>query len=348
MVRILHAGLAVEHLEDALGGRRRLLGHPEDPPERLDRPDDHEEVAHERDQPAERHRLVADRERADEQHRAEREAGQHVQDPLEVDDEPDALHRRVVQDPSLAVEPLVDEAAAAERLDRPDTGRALLDLRREIAGVVLHLARRLRIAPLEDAEDEHERHGHHHDHEGQERVEPREEHEHDEGGRPVDHEEDRAPADEAADGADVARGTREELPGVPVVVEAHVESLELRVQVVAELGLHTVGDDPEHVAAHERGERLDDAEEERETGQRGDSVAVTVGERAVDHRLRHQRDGDGRDQADEGDAGHDHERDAVRAQVRQDATKTSVTHGSPGRWTTNPTTRPGSAAVIWP
>ena len=137
-VRILHAGLAVEHLEDALGSRRGLLGHSENPPERLDRPDDHQEVAHERDQPAEGHRFVADRERADEQHRAEREARQDVQDPLEVDDEPDALHRRVVQDPSLLVEPLIDEPAAAEGLDRADTGRALLDLRREIARVVLH------------------------------------------------------------------------------------------------------------------------------------------------------------------------------------------------------------------
>ena len=153
--------------------------------------------------------------------------------------------------------------------------------------------------------------------------------EHDQRRDPVDHEEDGAPADEAADGADVARGAREQLPGVPVVVEPHVESLELRVQVVAERGLHAVGDDPEHVATDERCERLDDAEEERETGQRGDSRLVTVGERAVDHRLRHQRNGDGRDQADERDPGHDDERAAVRAQVRQDATKTSVTHGSP-------------------
>ena len=100
--RILHARVAVEHLEHALGRGRRLLGHPEDPAERLDRPDDHQEVAHERDEAAERHRPAADRERADEQHRGERDAGQHVQDPLEVDDEPDALHRRVVQDASLA------------------------------------------------------------------------------------------------------------------------------------------------------------------------------------------------------------------------------------------------------
>ncbi len=80
-------------------------------------------------------------------------------------------------------------------------------------------------------------------------------------------------------------------------MEAHVESLELRVQVVAELGLHAVGDHPEHVPTDERRDRLDDPEEERETGQRGDSLPVTVGERAVDHRLRHQRNGDGRDQA---------------------------------------------------
>ena len=40
------------------------------------------------------------------------------------------------------------------------------------------------------------------------------------------------------------------------------------------------------------------------------------------------------------DPGHD-ERGAVRTQVRQDATKTSVPHGSPrDEWTTNPTARP--------
>ncbi len=212
MLAILHAGLAVEHLEDAFGRSRRFLGHPEDPPERLDRPDDHQEVAHERDQPAERHRLVTDRERADEQHRREREAGQDVQDPFEVDDEPDALHRRVVEDAGLPVEPLVDEAPTAERLDGPDAGGALLDLRREVAGVVLHLARRLGVAPLEDAEDEHERYGHHDDHQRQGRVEPGQQYQHDERRDPVDHEEDGAPADEAADGADVARGAGEELP----------------------------------------------------------------------------------------------------------------------------------------
>ena len=54
--RVLHARVAVEHLEHALGRGRRLLGHPEDPAERLDGPDDHQEVAHERDQAAERHR----------------------------------------------------------------------------------------------------------------------------------------------------------------------------------------------------------------------------------------------------------------------------------------------------
>ena len=203
---ILHARIAVEHLEHALGRGRRLFGHPEDPAERLDGPDDHQEVAHERDQAAERHRPAADRERADEQHRRERDAGQHVQDPFEVDDEPDALHRRVVQDAGLPVEAGVDVGATAERLDGTDAGGAFLHLRGEVAGVVLHRARRLRIAPLEDPEDEHQRHGHHHDHERQERVEPRQQHEHDERGDPVDHEEDRAPADEATDGADVARG----------------------------------------------------------------------------------------------------------------------------------------------
>ena len=130
------------------------------------------------------------------------------------------------------------------------------------------------------------------------RVEPGEQHQHDERGDPVDHEEDGAPADEAADGADVARRAREELPGVPVVVEPDVESLELRVEVVAERGLDAVRDDPEHVPADERRRApRRSPNTSASAGERGDSLPVTVGERAVDDRLRDLRNGDGRDRA---------------------------------------------------
>ena len=51
------------------------------------------------------------------------------------------------------------------------------------------------------------------------------------------HEEDRAEADEAAHDREVGHRARQQLARLPAVVEADVEALELRVEVVAQRGL---------------------------------------------------------------------------------------------------------------
>ena len=246
-----------------------------------------------------------------------------------MDDQPDALHRRVVQHPGLSLEPVADEGAAPEGLDRADAGGALFDERREITLIVLHPPRRLGVATLENTQHEHERNRHDDDEQHEHRVQPREQDEHHERGDAVDHEEDGAPADEPADRRDVARRPREELSRVPVVVETHVEPLEVGIEVVAELRLHTVGDHPEDVAADEAREGLEDAEHQRQPGEGGDPLPVAVAQRPVDHRFRDQGDRNGGEQADECDGCDNPERAPVRTHVGQDASKTSVSHSFP-------------------
>ena len=130
------------------------------------------------------------------------------------------------------------------------------------------------------------------------------------------HEEDGAEADEAPHHAEVGHRTRQELARLPAVVEAHVEPLELGVEVVAEARLEAGGQHGEQDAPPEGEEHLDQRDGRDEEGPAEDRVAVAVGHRAVDDLLDDQRDGHhpgaGDDRADDdvGDVA------AVRGQVR--------------------------------
>ena len=98
-------------------------------------------------------------------------------------------------------------------------------------------------------------------------------------------------ADEAAHHAEVGHGARQELTRLPAVVEAHVEPLELRVEVVAEVGLEAGGQHGEQDASAEGEEHLDQRDGGDEQRPPEDRVAVAVGHRAVDDLLDDQGDG---------------------------------------------------------
>ena len=76
--------VGVEDLPHAAGRGLGFLGHGEDPAERFDRPDQHQDVRDERDQPTDRERTRTDGERTRAEHDAEREVGDEAEHPDEV------------------------------------------------------------------------------------------------------------------------------------------------------------------------------------------------------------------------------------------------------------------------
>src|SRR6478672_1306266 len=131
----------------------------------------------------------------------------------------------------------------------------------------------------------------------------------------VDHQEEQPEAAEPADRRQVRGRTREQLPGLPLRVEAHRQLLQPLVEVVPHrgleaehrVGLHPAPDPDQHCLEH--------AQPEGQQAQRQHRADLAVGDRAVDQRLGHQWDRDR--EADPGDRrqGHDSQRQGVRAEV---------------------------------
>ena len=133
------------------------------------------------------------------------------------------------------------------------------------------------------------------------------------------HEEDRAEADEAPDDRQVGRGARQQLARLPAVVEADVEALQVRVEVVAQRGLELGRDGGEQEAPTEGEHDLEQREARRRARhQRHDAGAVAVVQRAVDDRLDDQRQRDLRARLEHRGRDDDREVPAVRPQIRQD------------------------------
>ena len=163
-----------------------------------------------------------------------------------------------------------------EGLDDVDADDVLLGDRRDVGHLLLDVAQHGmadgRIAVGED--DDQRRDG------GRDQGEAPVDDEHDRGRaddrQHVLEEEDQAVAEEEADGLEVDRGAREELPGLVPVVEAEREAQELRVEGVAhvELDSERLAARDQAAARHEDRARRADREHER-----GDRVQVCRGSR---------------------------------------------------------------------
>ena len=188
----------------------------------------------------------------------------------------------VVDLPALRVVAVERLATAAEGLQHADALGGFLDGGREVAGLVLDAADDLVVRALEAAAEDHDGHRRR---EGDERERHVEHHQHreDRGHLERDQdEEDGAEADEAPDDREVARRARQQLTRVPPVVEADVEALEVRVEVVAQRGLQLGRDGGQQDAATEGEHDLEHREGRREQAPPNDAGAVAVTQRTVD------------------------------------------------------------------
>ena len=127
----------VEDLGDPVGGGHRLLGHRQQEAQRGDGPYQRQHHRDEGDQRSEGDQSVSGRIGAEPEHDDQRQVGDHLQQCPELRRHRDFLDLRVVEHGGLLVEPFVDVVLAAERLDRAQTQRRLLDVGGDMAGLVL-------------------------------------------------------------------------------------------------------------------------------------------------------------------------------------------------------------------
>ena len=100
------------------------------------------------------------------------------------------------------------------------------------------------------AQEQH-RHGGHRRDRSKRRVDAHHEEERDDEGGPELDQEDEPERDEATDRVDVADRARQQLAGLPLVVEADVQRLQVRVEIVADVPLHPKTADVDELAAAE-------------------------------------------------------------------------------------------------
>ena len=312
-------GLGVVDLEDPCRRGHRLLGHRQDHPQRGDRPDQAEHQGDEGDQLTDGELPAPDPDGAEQQHDHDGDVGDDLEEGPELRREPRLVDAGGVQAPGGDVVELADVAAAPEGLDHPDADRALLGQRRQVALLVLDLARDDDVALLEAHRQPHDRHGGGGHDQAQRPVHVQQ---HRGGGHElddVDEQEEQAEAREPADRRQVGGRPREQLARAPAGVEGHRQALQVGVEVAPHRRLepeHGVG---LHPPAPEHQHRLEHAEQQRQAGQRQQRPQVAVGDRPVDDRPGHQRDADRQGDAAQGGHQHDRQRADVGAQVAAQA-----------------------------
>ncbi len=306
----------VEDLAEALGRRPALLGHREHPADGVHRPDEHEDIAHERHEAADREPALDDAHAAEQQHGDKRQVGQEVQLRPHLGARSDALEACLADRARLLVETLLHERHATERLDDANSRRHLLDGRGQVAGHVLQATRDDLVLVVEDvAEDRDRKHAHHHD-QRQLPVELRHQREDDDEGDDRLHEPHEAEGDKAAHGGDVGDRAREQLAGLPVVVERDLQALEVGVEVVPEVGLHAVGHDAAEMAPGHDEQELEQADEHEKARQLDEVRELVVRDWAVDDVLDDLRDGGSGGEAAQLRESEDQNETCVRPQVR--------------------------------
>ncbi len=187
---------------------------------------------------------------------------------------------------------------------------------RDVTGLVLRQPRQPRVLLLEVQHRQRDRHDRgKHDH-AERPVHRQQDRRHHRDLQPVEDQEHQPEGHEAANRAEVVHDSRQQLPGLPAAVEAHRQDLQLRVQVLADVGLDAHGGAGDQPASDEPQHGLGDAHAHRRGAKHPQPVLVLLAHRAVDHGLGHQRNGHGGTEA--GDRDHDHgdPPHPVRHQVR--------------------------------
>ena len=163
----------------------------------------------------------------------------------------------VSQQAGLVLESLLHQRHAAEGFDDPDAGGHLFDDRGQVALLVLEAARDDLVLVVEPVAEVGDRQHAGDDDERQLPVQAEHQDEDDGEGHDRLQEPDQAEAHEAAHGGDVGDGSRQQLARLPVVVEGDLQVLQVRVEVVAQVGLHAQRRDARVVAPQEDEDELE-------------------------------------------------------------------------------------------
>lgn len=169
--------------------------------------------------------------------------------------------------------------------------------------------------PPEPATDQEQRYGAGRDQRPQRGMQPDQQHHHGGVRHQVEHQEQQAEGEEPADHRQVAGDPREQLPGLPPVVEAGRQPLQVGVDVGADRRLHAHRRRGLRPPADEDQQRLGQAEQQGQAAEPDQAGRVVPGDRAVDHPLHHERHGEARAGAGQRRRQQPAELDGVRAQV---------------------------------
>src|SRR5450759_296438 len=317
----------VEHLVQALRCRLALLAHREDVTDRVHGPREHEHVVHERDQAADGQRPLHDVVAAEQQDRDQREVREEVDLCPQQRARLDPLEAHCSQQPGLVLEALLHQGHAPERLDDADAGGHLLDDRGEVTLLVLQAARdRLvlvmeLVAEVSDGKHEQRHHDRHLP------VELHHQYENDRERHDRLQEPDQPEAHEAADRGDIGDRARQQLPRLPGVVEGNLQRLQVRVEVVAQVGLHAQRDGARVVAAQVDEKELRQGDDEQQARRLHELVQTAMRDRPVDDVLNDLRDRGGRGEAAQLRHPEDGDEPGVGPQVREIAPQRQQTQG---------------------
>src|SRR5581483_3180229 len=224
----------------------------------------------------------------------------------------DALEVRLPKQPRLRVEALLHQGHPAEGLDDADARRHLFDDRGEVALLVLHAPREDLVLVVELVAEVDDRQHADDDREGDDRL----------------HEPDEPEAHEPAHRRNVGDCARQQLARLPVVVERHLQALEVRVEVVAQVGLHAQRRDAGEVPAHEDHRELEQPDHNQHRARLHELREVVMRDGPVDDVLDHLRDRSGHGETAQLSEAEDDHQAGVRAQVRQVPAQRYETHGS--------------------
>ena len=131
----------VEHLVEPLRRGLAFLAHRQHPPDGVHRPDQHEDVVHERDQAADGQPALHHVQPAEQKHGGQRQVGQEVDGGPQRRPGPDPFEARGADQARLVLVALLHQRHPSERLDDPDARGHLFDGRGHVAGQVLQPAR---------------------------------------------------------------------------------------------------------------------------------------------------------------------------------------------------------------
>ena len=190
------------------------------------------------------------------QHGDQRQVGQEVQLGPDLGAGFDTLEAGLSDHARLAFETLLEQRHPTERLDDAYAGCHLLDRCRQVAGEVLDAPRDDLVLVVKDVAEDRDRQHADHDHERELPVQLNHQDQHDDERHHRLQEPHQAKSHEPAHGADIGDGAGEKLPGVPVVVEGDLQILQMRVEIVAQVGLHAIGRDAGEMTARDDQEEL--------------------------------------------------------------------------------------------